>query len=50
MRFAYWHFMNMHVWPRRSERRLGICRVIEANIKNLQGDIDCTGPMLTATT
>lgn len=44
----YWHFMNMHVWPR-LVNGVGILRGIEANIKNLQGDIDCTGPMLTAT-
>lgn len=41
----YWHFMNMHVWPRLVDG-VGILRGIEANIKNLQGDIDCTGPML----
>lgn len=41
----YWHFMNMRVWPRLVEG-VGILRGIEANIKNLAGDIDCTGPML----
>ncbi|WP_459175636.1 PHP domain-containing protein [Ewingella americana] len=43
----YWHFMNMHVWPRVVDG-VGILRGIESNIKNIQGDIDCTGPMLTA--
>ena len=41
----YWHFMNMRVWPRLVDG-VGILRGIEANIKNLAGDIDCTGPML----
>ncbi len=41
----YWHFMNMRVWPRLVDG-IGILRGIEANIKNLAGDIDCTGPML----
>lgn len=41
----YWHFMNMRVWPRLVDG-VGILRGIEANIKNLQGEIDCTGPML----
>ncbi len=36
------------MWPR-TVNGVGILRGIEANIKNLQGDIDCTGPMLTAT-
>lgn len=42
-----WHFMNMRVWPRLVEG-VGILRGIEANIKNVRGEIDCTGPMLTA--
>lgn len=42
-----WHFLNMRVWPRLVEG-VGILRGIEANIKNVQGEIDCTGPMLTA--
>ncbi|MEC5341767.1 phosphatase [Brenneria populi] len=41
----YWHFMNMKVWPRVVDG-IGILRGIEANIKNVDGDIDCTGPML----
>ncbi|CPR20745.1 phosphatase [Brenneria goodwinii] len=41
----YWHFMNMKVWPRVVDG-VGILRGIEANIKNVEGDIDCTGPML----
>ncbi|MFJ5389692.1 phosphatase [Pectobacterium sp. CHL-2024] len=41
----YWHFMNMRVWPRLVDG-VGILRGIEANIKNIEGDIDCTGPML----
>lgn len=43
----YWHFMNMQVWPR-LVNGVGILRGIESNIKNIDGDIDCTGPMLTA--
>jgi len=43
----YWHFMNMQVWPR-IVNGVGILRGIESNIKNIDGDIDCTGPMLTA--
>lgn len=41
----YWHFMNMRVWPR-LVNGVGILRGIESNIKNIHGDIDCTGPML----
>ncbi len=41
----YWHFMNMRIWPRVVDG-IGILRGIEANIKNTQGEIDCTGPML----
>jgi len=41
----YWHFMNMRTWPRLVDG-IGILRGIEANIKNSNGDIDCTGPML----
>lgn len=41
----YWHFMNMHVWPRMVDG-VGILRGIEANIKNTRGEIDCTGRML----
>lgn len=40
-----WHFMNMRTWPR-LVGGIGILRGIEANIKNIAGDIDCTGPML----
>ncbi len=43
----YWHFMNMQVWPRMVDG-VGILRGIESNIKNIAGDIDCTGPMLSA--
>ncbi|SES83918.1 phosphatase [Thorsellia anophelis] len=43
----YWHFMNLRIWPRVIED-VGVLRGIEANIKNQQGDIDCTGPMLKA--
>jgi putative hydrolase len=43
----YWHFMNMQVWPRMVDG-VGILRGIESNIKNITGDIDCTGPMLSA--
>jgi len=41
----YWHFMNTHVWPR-VVNGVGILRGIESNIKNINGDIDCTGVML----
>lgn len=44
----YWHFINMHVWPRVVDG-VGILRGIEANIKNTAGEIDCTGRMLDAT-
>lgn len=43
----HWHFINMRVWPRMVDG-VGILRGIEANIKNVDGDIDCTGPMLAA--
>jgi putative hydrolase len=43
----YWHFVNMRIWPRLVEG-VGILRGIEANIKNTQGEIDCTGPMLNS--
>ncbi|WP_202304759.1 phosphatase [Dryocola clanedunensis] len=43
----YWHFVNMRIWPRLVDG-VGILRGIEANIKNTQGEIDCTGPMLDA--
>ncbi|HCR3985247.1 TPA: phosphatase [Kluyvera ascorbata] len=43
----YWHFVNMRIWPRIVED-VGILRGIEANIKNIAGEIDCTGPMLTS--
>ena len=41
----YWHFVNMKVWPRVIDG-VGVLRGIEANIKNVQGEIDCSGPML----
>ncbi|CBG87865.1 phosphatase [Citrobacter rodentium] len=41
----HWHFINMRIWPRVVDG-VGILRGIEANIKNLDGEIDCTGPML----
>ena len=43
----YWHFVNMRIWPRPVDG-IGILRGIEANIKNTDGEIDCTGPMLTS--
>lgn len=43
----YWHFVNMRIWPRVVDG-VGILRGIEANIKSTQGEIDCTGPMLTS--
>ncbi|WBU47723.1 phosphatase [Kosakonia pseudosacchari] len=43
----YWHFVNMRIWPRMVDG-VGILRGIEANIKNINGEIDCTGPMLTS--
>ncbi|WNY84354.1 phosphatase [Cronobacter dublinensis] len=41
----HWHFINMRIWPRVVDG-VGILRGIEANIKNRDGEIDCTGPML----
>jgi len=41
----HWHFINMRIWPRLVDG-VGILRGIEANIKNTDGEIDCTGPML----
>lgn len=41
----YWHFVNMRIWPRLVDG-VGILRGIEANIKNTEGEIDCSGPML----
>jgi len=43
----HWHFINMRIWPRLVDG-VGILRGIEANIKNTDGEIDCTGPMLTS--
>ena len=43
----YWHFVNMRIWPRIVDG-VGILRGIEANIKNIDGEIDCIGPMLTS--
>ncbi len=41
----YWHFVNMHIWPRLVDG-VGILRGIEANIKNTAGEIDCYGQMM----
>lgn len=41
----YFHFVNMKIWPRVIDG-VGVLRGIEANIKNQQGEIDCSGPML----
>ena len=43
----HWHFINMRIWPRVVDG-VGILRGIEANIKNIEGEIDCSGPMLTS--
>lgn len=43
----YWHFVNMRIWPRLVDG-VGILRGIESNIKNIEGEIDCSGPMLTS--
>lgn len=43
----HWHFINMRIWPRLVDG-VGILRGIEANIKNTDGEIDCTGIMLTS--
>lgn len=43
----YWHFVNMRIWPRLVDG-VGILRGIEANIKNTDGEIDCTDPMLSS--
>ncbi|MTH46589.1 phosphatase [Intestinirhabdus alba] len=42
-----WHFINMRIWPRMVDG-IGILRGIEANIKNSDGEIDCTGPMFAS--
>lgn len=39
-----WHFINMRVIPRIIDD-VGILRGIEANIKNIQGEIDCSARM-----
>ncbi|AID78130.1 hypothetical protein ECOLIN_05850 [Escherichia coli Nissle 1917] len=36
----HWHFINMRIWPRVVDG-VGILRGIEANIKNVDGEIDC---------
>lgn len=38
----HWHFINMRIWPRVVDG-VGILRGIEANIKNVDGEIDCSG-------
>ena len=43
----HWHFINMRIWPRVVDG-VGILRGIEANIKNIEGEIDCSGPMFTS--
>ena len=43
----YWHFVNMRIWPRLVDG-VGILRGIESNIKNIEGEIDWSGPMLTS--
>lgn len=43
----HWHFINMRIWPRIVDG-VGILRGIEANIKNIEGEIDCSGPMFTS--
>lgn len=43
----HWHFINMRIWPRMVDG-VGILRGIEANIKNIDGEIDCSGPMFTS--
>ncbi|STS89682.1 hydrolase YcdX [Klebsiella variicola] len=43
----YWHFVNMRIWPRLVDGG-GDLRGIESNIKNIEGEIDCSGPMLTS--
>lgn len=40
----YWHFMNLRVLPRIVDG-VGILRGIEANIKNEQGETDCSPQM-----
>lgn len=40
----HWHFINMRIWPRLVDG-VGILRGIEANIKNIAGEIDCSGKM-----
>ncbi|MDF7681128.1 phosphatase [Enterobacteriaceae bacterium ESL0689] len=43
----YWHFVNMRIWPRRVDG-IAILRGIEANIKNVHGEIDCSDAMLSS--
>ncbi|WP_216782737.1 phosphatase [Candidatus Profftia tarda] len=40
-----WHFINMRVWPR-IVNGIAVLRGIESNIKNIQGNIDCSTQML----
>ncbi|AKZ65862.1 phosphatase [Candidatus Palibaumannia cicadellinicola] len=42
-----YHFINMRIWPR-IINGIGILRGIEANIKNVNGDIDCPSIALDA--
>ncbi len=35
----------MRIWPRHGLTALGILRGIEANIKDISGEIDCSGKM-----
>jgi putative hydrolase len=40
----FWHFVNMRIWPRHLSG-VAILRGIEANIKNIAGEIDCNSQM-----
>ena len=42
-----WHFVNLKVFPRIVDG-VGILRGIEANIRNKQGEIDCSDKMLAS--
>ncbi|POP41939.1 phosphatase [Superficieibacter electus] len=42
-----WHFINMRIWPRIVDG-VGILRGIEANIKPVTGETDCSAQMLAS--
>lgn len=40
----HWHFINMCIWPSLVDG-VGILSGIEVNIKNIDGEINCSGKM-----